>query len=133
MRTISQFVTDDPKQLGTQLSKFEQNVVQETSAIRSLYEISAVPTDVSAASGRAAVFTTGQCARADTRAGACTINLVRPANGLPGEFIFVQAVGGNGFVMNGIGCTVNGAASIALTPTAQIVFRFYYDGANYWF
>jgi hypothetical protein len=132
MRTVSQFITEDPKQLGTLLSKFEQNVVQETADIRQIFQLSPVASDGSAAVPIASTYTVGQSLRADTRIGAISFNLTPPSNGLPGEFVLIQVNGANGFVAIGVNCTINGATKITTTPSAQVVFRFYCDGKNYW-
>lgn len=133
MRTIGQYVTDDPKQLSTQLSNFEQNVVRETSDIRRSAEPRSLNVVDTSAAGPVLTFTIGQAARADSRIGALTFNLLPPSDGLPGEFVLFQAQGANGFVVNGIGCNVNGAAIATITPSTQVVFRFFFDGKNFWF
>lgn len=132
MNTISQFATDDPKQLGTQLSKLEQNAAKETASIRASYELSAVPVDDDSSSPTK-TFTVGQCARLDTTLATPVINLSPPADGLPGEVIVVQRNGTTGFIAVGINATINNAASAAFAafPFA-FVTRFYCDGKNFW-
>lgn len=132
MNTISQFATDDPKQLGTQLSKFEQNVVKETAAIRAEFEIAAAPTDDDFLSPTK-TYTVGQCARLDTTLGSPTVRLSPPANGLPGEVIVVQRKGTSGFIAVGINANINNATSspFAAFPFA-FVTRIYCDGKNFW-
>lgn len=129
MNTISQFATDDPKQLGTQLSKLEQNVVKETASIRQAFELSAVPIDDDRASP-IKTYTVGQCARLDTRAGIVTLHIAAPADGLPGELIVVQKQGTNGYVAIGINARVNGTT--AFTSGPEKVDRFYFDGTDFW-
>jgi hypothetical protein len=129
MNTISQFATNDPKQLSTQLSNLEQNIVKETANIRSTYELAKVATDDDPVSP-IKTYTTGQCARIDSTHGAVTLRLSAPADGLPGEILVVQAVGGNGFVAVGIGATINNAAT--RTFASAFVTRFYFDGKNFW-
>lgn len=132
MNTISQFATEDPKQLGTQLSKLEQNVVKETADIRSEFELAAVPTDDDFLSPTK-TYSIGQCARLDTTLGSPTINLSAPASGLPGEIIIVQRKGTAGFIAVGVNATVNNAPSapFAAFPFA-FVTRIYCDGKNFW-
>lgn len=132
MNTISQFATDDPKQLGTQLSKLEQNVVKETADIRQGSELRAFPVDDDFSSPTR-TYTVGQCARLDTTLGSPVINLSPPPDGLPGEVIVVQHKGTSGFVAVGINATINNAASAAFAafPFA-FVTRFYCDGKNFW-
>lgn len=132
MRTVGQFVTDDPKQLSTQLSQLEQNVVKETADIRLSREPRALDVIELSATGPVMTLTIGQAARLDSRVGAVTFNLSPPSDGLPGEFILFQAKGSNGFVVNGIGANVNNAANAAVTPSTQVVFRFFFDGKDYW-
>lgn len=132
MNTISQFATDDPKQLGTQLSKLEQNVVKETASIRQAFQLSAAPIDDDSLSP-VKTFTVGQCARLDTTLASPVINLSPPADGLPGDVVVVQRAGTKGFIAVAINSTINNAASapFAAFPFA-FVTRFYFDGTDFW-
>ena len=130
MRQITQFVTEDPGQLGTQLSRFEDNVVKETESIRKNFALSATAIDDDPFSPFKS-YTVGQCARINSAAGAVSFYLSAPLDKLPGEFIVVQKTGANGFVAIGVNANVNGAAKLTVA-SGVIVSRFYFDGTDYW-
>lgn len=130
MRTIGQYVTEDPKQLSTQLSQLEQNVVTETASIRSATAPRLVPVNDDPVSPRK-TYTVGQTARINTGAGAVLFNLTPPMDGLPGQFAVLQINGAAGFTAIAVNCRINGGATY--TPAAGlVVYRFEFDGKDFW-
>lgn len=130
MRTIGQYVTENPKQLSTQLSEFEQNVVTETATLKRDKAPRLISVDDDPVSPRK-TYTVGQIARIDTDAGAVFFNLTPPADGLPGQFAVVQISGASGFTAVAVNCRINGGATYA--PAAGlIVYRFEFDGKDFW-
>lgn len=127
MRQIGQFVTQDPRQLSTQLSKLEQNVVKETADIRASFDATPVPTEVVNQGG--GVYTAGQALIADTTAGSFLVNLAPPADRRPARMVVIVLSGNVLNVQPIPPALINLSTSVPLPGGKSELF---WDGTNWW-
>lgn len=123
-REVQQFRTDDPGQLSTQLSRFENNIAQQFQAVANVCTLT--PTTIRAStSGNA--FTSGQLLIADTAATALKAILTAGAVG----FLFIVNNGSHTLTFEPASpAKVNGTSSVVLA--ANSFSKLFFDGANWW-
>jgi len=128
MRAVKQFVTENPRQLSTQLSQLEQNVATEADDIRATYDVTPVPTSPVTRGG--GVYTTGQALIADTNGGSFSVNLAAPVNGRPGRMIVIN------LSANVLSLVPRAPALLNLStlafPAPGGITQLFFDGTNWW-
>lgn len=128
LRTIKQYITDDPNRLSSQLADLENNVVTETDAIRNSYLVRPVPTARILVGG--GVYTVGQAVVIDTSGGNYTVNLAPPSDGQSGWVYFIHETSGV-LTLRPIGTkTINTAATFVHSSVG--VLTVYFDGSNWY-
>lgn len=126
MRQIGTFSTDDPRQLMTQLSNLEQNIVKETGDIRAGFVPDFAPTRIAVGGG---IYSTGIALLADTSAGPFSVVLANPQNNVPGMMLVVNESGNHFTVVPTAPTLINLAAS---NFYAAGLFTLFFDGQNWW-
>lgn len=127
LRTLKQYITDDPGRLSSQLADLENNVVTETESIRNSYLVRPTPTARVIVGG--GIYTVGQAVTIDTSAGSYAVNLAVPADRRPGWLYFIHVTSGT-LTLRPINATINNAAT--LTHAVVGVLSVYFDGAKWW-
>jgi hypothetical protein len=135
---IKQFITDNARTLGQQLSKFEQNVASALSALAD--GMIAQPTQVrfTPQTSPAQALTTNQIGLCDTTTGNVSFVLATPSDGKPGFAWILKRGAANAVtvkpsgIANSASRLINGATSKAYAAGAVGLFSVYYDGANWW-
>lgn len=128
LRTIKQYITDDPERLSSQLADFESNVVTETDSIRNSYTVRPTPTARILTGG--GVFTVGQAVIIDTSAASYAVNLAAPADGRPGWVYFIHETTGTLTLRPTGSTTINNAATI--THAVVGVLSVFFDGTRWY-
>jgi hypothetical protein len=121
MRQIKQFITEDSGLLSTQLSKLEDNVVQQFAAD----ELAANPTPMFFGGG--AIITVGESAIIDTSGGALTVSISPAQDGRPGFINLISTT--NNLTIKPLTGKIQGAASVTKGVGLSLV---YFDGSNFW-
>lgn len=121
MKQIGQFITTDQKQLATQLSTLEQNIVKETGDIRANF----LPAPVRVTARDGGTYTTGQAVLSETPAAGIKILLTASA---PGFLIIINKTGNN-INASPITGSIDLGSSENFAGGNALVF---FDGTDWW-
>lgn len=140
LKQIHQFITENLKHLSTQLSTFENNVSDETKAIREGYLPQFEQVSFTNVSPVSMTLLVGQAAQCDTSIGNVTVTLAASAVKSPpaGWHAIIKRSASNAITLKPSGQNLTGARRINATTSRVYaaatvgVFLVYFDGSDWW-
>ena len=137
MKTIGQFIAENPQRLNSQLSQLESNIVKETQDIRASFATELEQKSFSLLTPVTARLYVGQVGLCDTSVGNLSVTLASDPKHTPGFLAVLKTSAANTLTLfptgaNRVGASaqIDGAASFARGAIGLLLI--YFDGFEWW-